>query len=290
MNSPSSTEGLLQEKHVLYTFSGHDFLIKCLNPEHIDNSPSLRIDRNTGIGHCFSCGFKLNIFKYYNVIHNVQSAEVYRIKEKIQKIYASSVGLEMPLGYSLYNKEYRGISAKTLNKYDAFTHKEWENRIVFPLRDITGKIKAFIGRHIFSDVGKRYDIKPSGAAIPFFPFDYEITDGCIILVEGIFDALNLIDKGLTNTVSINGLQTLNDKNYKQKLTEFKLRGVGKVYLLYDGDDPGRKQAEMILPLIQSEGLSTESIDLPDDTDPGILSQDAVYSLKEMINNANSSNR
>lgn len=278
----NSVENLLHDKLVKYTYSGSDLLIKCLNPEHNDKNPSLRIDKNTGVGHCFSCGFKLNIFKHFGITNNVQDVKVVRIKERIQKIYADSVGLEFPLGFSLYNKEYRGISTATLNHYEAFTHKDFENRIVFPLRDVTGKIRAFIGRHLYSDVGKRYDIKPHGVAIPFFPHDYRVLNGTVILVEGIFDALNLIDNGIHNVISIMGLQTLNDKNAKTKVAEFKLRGVNKIILMYDGDEPGQKQAALIQPFLEKENLLVNSIDLADDMDPGSMSKDEIEVIKRMI--------
>lgn len=278
----NSVESLLQEKVIKYTFSGNDLLIKCLNPEHNDKNPSLRVDKRTGIGHCFSCGFKLNIFKYFSIIHNYQDIHILKIKERIQKIYSDSVGLEMPSGYSLYNKEYRNISVTTLNHYDAFTHKDFENRIVFPLRDIVGKIKVFIGRHLYSDVGKRYDIKPAGISLPFFPHDYKVVNGVVVLVEGIFDALNLIDNGITNVISLNGLQTLNPNNFKNRIAEFKLHGATKIILLFDGDEPGRKHTELLLPLFQAEGIVADSIDLPDDVDPGSMSKEDIEQIKKMI--------
>ena len=61
---------LIQSNKLEYKVSGKDFLIRCLNPEHNDRDPSLRIDKLTGIGHCFSCGFKLNIYKYFGLIDN----------------------------------------------------------------------------------------------------------------------------------------------------------------------------------------------------------------------------
>lgn len=278
----TSVEKIFQDRKVNYTPSGHDLLIRCLNPDHEDRNPSLRIDKVSGMGHCFSCGWKVNIFKHYGIIHNFQSSRVVQIKDKIRGIYAATRGLEMPEGYALFEREFRGISAHTLEAYEAFTHKDYEDRLVFPLRDNSGKIRAFIGRHMFSNAGKRYDIKPSGARIPFFPHNYEIINGTIVIVEGIFDALNLIDKGIPNTVSIMGLQTLNEKNYKEKLGAFKLRGVSKIIILFDGDTPGRKHAETLEPLIQSENIHTERIDLPDDIDPGSLSGDDIEQLKRII--------
>ena len=61
---------LLKEKGVYYMPSGHDLLIRCLNPDHDDSNPSMRVHKDTGIYHCFSCGCKGNIFKYFGVFSN----------------------------------------------------------------------------------------------------------------------------------------------------------------------------------------------------------------------------
>ena len=42
-------EELLQEKNLNFKVSGRDLLVKCLNPEHEDSNPSMRIDNITGI-------------------------------------------------------------------------------------------------------------------------------------------------------------------------------------------------------------------------------------------------
>lgn len=55
---------ILKKNGLAPAVSGRDYLIKCLNPEHDDSNPSFRIDRVSGVAHCFSCGFKTNIFKF----------------------------------------------------------------------------------------------------------------------------------------------------------------------------------------------------------------------------------
>jgi len=55
---------LLNKQKLVYTLSGQDFQIKCLNPDHDDRNPSLRVDKVTGVMHCFSCGFRSNIFTH----------------------------------------------------------------------------------------------------------------------------------------------------------------------------------------------------------------------------------
>ena len=42
-------EDLLKEKGIKYQISGKDAKIHCLNPEHDDTNPSMRVDRITGV-------------------------------------------------------------------------------------------------------------------------------------------------------------------------------------------------------------------------------------------------
>ena len=48
---------ILQERKLEFKVSGRDYLVRCLNPEHEDRNPSMRIDNITGIFNCFSCGY-----------------------------------------------------------------------------------------------------------------------------------------------------------------------------------------------------------------------------------------
>ena len=60
-----NVEDLLLSKDIQYIPKGKDFVIRCLNPEHEDRNPSMRIDQVTGIFNCFSCEYKGNIFTHF---------------------------------------------------------------------------------------------------------------------------------------------------------------------------------------------------------------------------------
>ena len=265
--------------------------VMCSCPFHDDKNPSFGIDVSNLKGHCFSCGYKLNLFKHYNIVHNFQSVKAAEIQDKIDRIISDTVGLDFPKGYSPFTNEFRNISPQTLRKYEAFTHKDFENRIVFPLRDITGKIKAFIGRLMYTNFGQRYDIKPTGVTLPIFPFNYKVHNGEIIIVEGIFDALNLIEHGFNNVVALMGVNGISDKNYKNRIAQFKLRGVSKILLMLDSDEAGQKQTQNIQEWLTAENILGDVIELPrEDSDPGDLTPDEIRQLKEALKYENSSNR
>ncbi len=77
---------LLNKQNISFTVGGRDYLIRCLNPEHDDSNPSFRVDRVTGVSHCFSCGFKTNIFKHFGVVGNFTSIKVAKTKREVERV------------------------------------------------------------------------------------------------------------------------------------------------------------------------------------------------------------
>lgn len=278
---------ILNKQGIPFTPKGQDYIIRCLNPEHEDNNPSLSIDQQDGTFHCFSCGFKGNVFKFFNIDRNWQDLRVKRLKDKISTIKANSLGLSIPEGAIPYNRHFRDIDKKTLAKYKAFTHKNFEGRIVFPLPDITGKIRAFIGRYINSNAHPKYMIKPGGADLPLFPSIVKPIEGTAILVEGIFDALNLIDKGLYNAVAILGANNIQ----LDKIETLRLQGVHTLYTMFDGDEAGRKATNTAQRLLNEKFIINENtaLELPDGLDPGDLSLEDIKYIKENVYGISSSN-
>jgi len=280
MNDP--VLDLLKQKAVYFSISGKDYVTKCFNPEHADSNPSFRIDRVSGIAHCFSCGFKTNIFKFYGLLTNNTSIRVAKLKDKLKALQVSTEGLEPLDGARPVNSVFRGISTQTLKYFGAFETDrvdKMEDRIIFPVKDIRNKTVCYVGRHSLSNGNPRYVNYPSGVTIPLFPTRFSEKHKTIVLVEGIFDMLNCYDKGLHNVVCTFGTTKLLT-DVPEKLLSFKVMGIQKVFILYDGDTAGREAARKIKPLIEESGFMCEIIDLPEGDDPGIISQDYVDSIKE----------
>ncbi len=281
----NSVEELLHKNSIPFTTSGKDYVTKCLNPEHDDNNPSFRIDKITGIAHCFSCGFKTNIFKYFGILTVNNSIKVAKLKEKLNKIKGDLFGIEPPKGTAAFAKSFRGISLNTLKKFEAcytYSVPELEDRIMFPIRDITGKALVYVCRHMLSQANPRYVNYPRGATMPLFPARMiEPGHTALVLVEGLFDMLNLYDKGLTNVACCFGTNTLKH-SLKEKLLPYRATGVTKIYIMFDGDDAGRRAAIELEPLIAELEYAVEIINLNDDTDPGDLSSEDVSQIIEYI--------
>lgn len=276
---------LLAEKKIYYRIQGNDYLIKCLNPDHPDTNPSLRIDKIKGIGQCFSCAFKINVFQYFGIITNNANIKVAGIKEKIKAIRQAESGLEMLDGYTPITSKFRGISVKTLNKFDLFSTDKVENmedRIIVPIKDIRGRIKVFVGRHILSNANPRYMIYPAKADMQLFPVVLEEPSKSVVLVEGLFDMLNLYDKGITNAVATLGTATLLGGSLASKMLPFKSQGVSNIYICFDGDKAGTEAAAKLKPLLENIGFNVEIIELEEGTDPGVMSQEDVDRLAKYI--------
>lgn len=274
---------LIQKQGLQYQISGRDYVIKCLNPEHPDTNPSLRIDRVAGSFHCFACHFKGNIFKYFGVLTNKTPMRVAKLKEKLAALRVQH-DLELPDGATPYTRVFRGISVATLKEFGAFytNHEEkLRDRICFPIRDITDRTVVFVARHTLSNGNPRYVNYPSGVSMPLFPAHAPPEHKSVVLVEGLFDFLNLYDKGLKNAVCCFGTNTLH-KNTSEKLMPFKAQGIQKVYVMFDGDSAGESAAHALKPLIEAEGFACEIISLPDGTDPGDLDAEAVESVAEYV--------
>lgn len=275
---------LIQKNNLAYSVSGRDYLIKCLNPEHPDSNPSFRVDRVTGVSHCFACGYKTNLFKYYGVFTNPVPIKIMQLKEKLKALREFGHDLDLPKGYTPWLKAFRGVSPATLKHFGAFYTNQDEkliDRIIFPIKDITQKTVVYVGRHTMSQGNPRYINYPSGVKIPLFPAHLPSGYKSMVLVEGMFDMLNLYDNGLENVVCAFGTNTLQNDT-KQKLLPFKAQGITHIYLLFDGDEAGSKAAKLLKPLLEAESFVVEIIDLPEGSDPGDLDAEDIRSIAEYV--------
>lgn len=273
-------EELLQEKRIDFKISGQDYVVKCLNPEHDDNNPSMRIDSITGIFNCFSCGFKGNLFKHFGAAANFLEIKRQKLKTSIEEKRSASVGFEFPKGFQPYKGNWRGIQPETYKHFDAFMHhdSQYNGRIVFPIRDITGKVVAFNGRHMTMTEIPKYLIYPPQAKLPLYPSSVTPIKGKVILVEGIFDMINLWDKGLQNAICCFGTKNID----KEKLSILKMQGISGVDIMFDGDNPGQEAAEDLKVMSESVGLIPRNINLGQNIDPGGLAQAKVSSLRDRL--------
>lgn len=276
-------EELLTQKKISYLPRGGDLEVRCLNPNHEDRNPSMKIDKITGVFNCLSCGFRGNIHHHFGQKANYLMMKRQLLKAKIGEKLAENIGLEIPENAVEYNGDWRNIKPETYAKFEAFQHNDKQHigRVVFPIRSISGKIVGFNGRHMTMNHSPKYLITPAGAKLPLFPASPAKYDGRIILVEGIFDMLNLHDKGLDNAVCTFGTLKLLGKHQgaaREKLALYKVQGVTGIDIFFDSDEAGQHAAEQVKDLCESVELDTRNITYGN-KDPGELTASQVLKLK-----------
>lgn len=269
---------LLTAQGIEFRPSGKDYLIRCLNPEHEDRNPSLRIDKTTGIFNCLSCGYSGNLFNHFGEKPDWLQIRREKLKGMISDKLIETSGLTVPENAVPFDQDWRGIPASTFKKFEAFQHNnsEFIGRVVFPIRGITNKIVAFCGRHQ-GQVDPKYLFHPGGAKLPLFPIVKPI-QGRIILVEGIMDMINLHDKGLTNAVCAFGV----NKVTVDKINILKIQGISGIDVFFDNDEAGQTGSAKLKDLLEHHELTSRNIMFGKVKDPGELTALQVIKLKETL--------
>lgn len=147
--------------------------------------------------------------------------------------------------------------------YDRF-----RSRLMFPLRDASGKVLAFTGRTLDGSEPK-YLNSPESSTFSKGTFLYGIDlardaikkEGRAVLVEGQMDVVACHQFGLTNAVASSGTA----------LTEHHLSALGKlarsVLFCYDGDTAGTAATLRGLQMAMNQGLSARVVLLEAGKDP-----------------------
>jgi DNA primase len=151
--------------------------------------------------------------------------------------------------------------------YDRFRH-----RLMFPIRDVKGRVIAFGGRVMTPDEKPKYLNSPE---TPIFHKGQELYGlyearkslknfDNIIIVEGYMDVVALAQHGVKNAVATLGTAT--SETHVQRL--FKL--TPEIVFCFDGDEAGRRAAIRALSNTLSElkdGLQAKFLFLPEGEDP-----------------------
>jgi DNA primase len=263
-----------------------EILISCSSGEHVDKSPSLSYNLEKNMFHCWSCGFSGGINKFMKsigetVILDVDSKQPYKIKKLKDKIRSviEIDDIKLPEGRKMYSDEFRNIDARTMKEFQAFTTDQMglQDYLCFPVYQF-GKLKFIEGR-LTKAITKqsKYNRKPHKAKVNdiLFPLDKIKNTNYVILVEGIFDMLNMWQLGYKNTLCIFGAT-----NFGRKKAEILDRiGVTRVDIMMDPDAPGQMAANKIAAELDSRNIISRNIKLPYGTDPGDIN---VVQAKECL--------
>lgn len=240
-------------------------VLRCLNPAHIDNNPSMVI-YDSGRFICFGCGWRgkvSELFKEVKVpILDLEVRSRKAITDEVNKKLNSNQIIKAPLpDGKRIESPIRGFPAEFLRK---FMYRS-EDGLVFPIR-YDGKyigytMKRFYdGKWIHSKsyvYGKHF----SNYCYPFFA-----KSKIMILVEGVFDFLRLRYYYLPSFIMFGAA-------FNKFKAEWILRSVPEMIIIcFDGDEAGRTGAEKYERFFSRHTYVTK-FNLPDGTDPDIFFRD-----------------
>ncbi len=282
-----------REKQIYTCFSCHatgnvfNFL---MDYEHMDFKEVLkylgdRVGINTSSVHVTKKTTKFDKFydaynlalKYYQ--NNLNSsigikAKQYLLNRKIDEeiIKEFGIGLSLEsiddLTKLLTKKDYDLV---TLNRIGLSNdnHDIYNNRIMFPLYDINGRVVGFSGRRYDGIKDNKYvntretDIFKKGENL----YHYIIAkDECrikksVIVMEGFMDVIRASSIGIKNTVALMGTALTHDQiNLLKRLSK-------NIILCLDGDEAGVKATLANGELLLKEGIEVKVVPLPNPDDP-----------------------
>jgi len=188
-----------------------------------------------------------------------------------------------PLGFALQGIDtchryltQRGISPSTAQWFGVGMYHGagfLAGRCVIPIRDEKSRLVAYAGRAVNGDKPKyRF---PAGfrKSQVLFNLDRAMqADGPnVIVVEGFFDVLKVHQAGHPAVVALMG------SSFSQRQSELLLSRFASVTLMLDGDQPGRRAAEVIAALLTPK-VPVNQVDLPNRVQPDQLSRQKSLSL------------
>lgn len=245
----------------------------CLNPNHIDNNPSMMFTDKYNICKCFSCGASYDIYDLIGLdydLHNFKEQ-----LEKVQELYLGYVPVKKEVKKEIDNKIYdytnyynkcfknrykttyleqRGITRELIDKYK-IGYDEERQLVVFPINK-----HCYFARSVVNND----KIKSRGSSDIWNKKYIKENNQLVYVTEGIIDALSLevIDPNV-KVMSINGVGNINSLIYALKENNFN----GTIGIVFDKDGAGKKATDELkkeLAKININSFSTSMIATFDD--------------------------
>lgn len=246
----------------------------CLNPNHIDNNPSMMFTDKYNICKCFSCGVSYDIYDLIGLdydLHNFKEQ-----LEKVQELYLGYIPVKKEVKKDIDNKVYdytnyynkcfknryrttyleqRGITRELIDKYK-IGYDEERKLVVFPINK-----HCYFARSVVNND----KIKSKGSSDIWNKRYIKENNQLVYVTEGIIDALSLevIDPNV-KVMSINGVGNINSLVYALKENNFN----GTIGIVFDKDGAGKKATDELkkeLAKINVNSFSTSMIATFDDT-------------------------
>lgn len=162
------------------------------------------------------------------------------------------------------------LDAKIIGEGQKATYSPFEERIMFPIKDIIGRYCGFGGR-IFKEGDPRPKYYNShenlyfnkGALLFGFDIAKKSLNKCdhMFMVEGYTDCIAMTQYGFTNTIATLGTACT------QEHLKILSRYVNYIYILYDGDNAGKNAIIRLTELCWQVNIELKVVILPENEDP-----------------------
>ncbi len=166
--------------------------------------------------------------------------------------------------------------------YDRFRH-----RVMFPIRDVSGKAVAFGGRTLADDPAKYLNsaespiYKKSKTLYGLFEAREALRQSQeAIIVEGYFDLMRCFDAGIENVVATCGTALTDDQARTIR------RYAANALVVFDGDAAGIRAALRSVGILCAAGLTVRALVLPDGLDPDdFIYRDGAEAFRKLASEA-----
>ncbi len=282
-----------RDKQIYTCFSCHatgNVFTFVMNYHHVDFKTALkmlgdRVGINTSNIHIQNKVSKYDkLYEAYNLSVKYFQNNLSSSEGKVAKEYLKSRNIteeiikEFEIGLSLDKKDdltklliSKNYDLATLNKIGLSSddHDMYNDRIMFPLQDVSGKVVGFSGR-IYKENGqnkylntKETEIFKKGEML----YHYSVArEECrikksVIIMEGFMDVIRASTIGVRNTVALMGTALTKEQvNHIKRLSS-------TVILCLDGDSPGVGATLSNGDILEAAGLEVKVLPLPNPEDP-----------------------
>lgn len=277
---------------------GKDIMTNCpIHKNGQERKPSFGIHKDTGMCHCFSCGYTAslgemisNVLGYDdfgvkgeewlldNFINDVQekrkqfNIEVNRDKD-ISDLPEIS---ELELDRYRYIHPYmykRKLTDEIINLFDV-GYDKLTRQVTFPTYSIDGSKCIFIGRR---SVDSKFFVLPKGENKPIYALDKVLKSGSkeIVICESIFNALTCWVYGKRCAVALFGTGS------SYQLETLKKLPFRHIICAFDPDDAGRRGMQRLLDYFKDSNKLISYWRIPEGKDINDLTKEEFDNLQEI---------
>ncbi len=308
---------ILQRYGIKHNGSRGQLMVCC--PFHSDKRPSLSVNMEQKLYHCFSCGEEGDVFHFVAALEKVSIGEAARIvagacgiplngekplapgppkhlerhpedresqtsraaSPPVRAVESGAEADQKPLGFTLKLNQghpylfWRGLTPELIEEFGLGYSKSrvyMPGRVCIPIHCQEGELVAYAGRWACDEV-------PPGVPKYLLPRGFKKSDVLfnlhrvasadhVVLVEGYWSVFRLYALGIP-AVALMG-RTLS--RAQEELLA--CSGARFLTLLLDGDEPGRKAAQALLPRLTRNWFVYQAL-LPDGQQPDTVDEEEL---------------